>query len=301
MTEGPAILTNISCGIEPDGGRDRTLVSLQSTRLLRYRLQTGDPLRAEVFLPDAVTRMPEETIRVNDGLLRTVTLSRRDKGLHLALSLAGPTAITARARPGIPSLLLLAMDRRPLRRIAAGRCILIDPGHGGQDPGGRGPDDLLEKDRVLAAAGFLQKFLAACGFLPVLTRRTDIALAWRERLAELGGRRPAALISLHTAWYPEAATRGFAVAWLTRLGQALALRLHRAFLDCLPLPDRGVYPGPLLEAFLDAPAVLIELATISNPLEEAWLRSPAFLERVAGAIANGLLDYLGARGSLSSR
>ena len=49
---------------------------------------------------------------------------------------------------------------------------------------------------------------------------------------------------------------------------------------------------------LAQPSVAVEFATISNPVEEGWLRSSTFLKRTAVAVANGLKDYFAGEGSL---
>jgi len=75
--------------------------------------------------------------------------------------------------------------------------VFVDPGHGGDDTGAKGPRGLLEKDAVLALAGALVAELEASGLDASLTRTTDafIPLWDRARLANQAG--ADLFISLH--------------------------------------------------------------------------------------------------------
>ena len=64
-----------------------------------------------------------------------------------------------------------------LVQSAAGRVVVIDPGHGGADPGAVAASGLLEKDVTLAIALHLERLLQGAGVHVVLTRRDDTDLA----------------------------------------------------------------------------------------------------------------------------
>jgi N-acetylmuramoyl-L-alanine amidase len=99
------------------------------------------------------------------------------------------------------------------------------------------------------------------------------------------------MISLHTGVFVDRGRDGVRTSWLNEAGKPLAERIHAAMLRKLPLPDRGMGPG-LPKADLEIPAVAVEFATITNPVEEGWLRSSTFLKRAAWAVMNGVKDYL---------
>lgn len=95
----------------------------------------------------------------------------------------------------------------------AKRVVVIDPGHGGRDPGKVGTNGLREKDLTLALSKRLALVLEERGYEVHLTRSTDeyISLQERPRLAnEWKGDRPVALfLSLHANSAPPASARGF--------------------------------------------------------------------------------------------
>jgi N-acetylmuramoyl-L-alanine amidase len=98
----------------------------------------------------------------------------------------------------------------------AKRVIVIDPGHGGVDPGATGVSGVQEKDLVLSVAGTLRSALEATGkYKVVMTRDTDIFLSLKARVA--AGRREKAdlFISVHADSAPNSGARGASVYTLS--------------------------------------------------------------------------------------
>lgn len=294
-TKRTPCVTNIHCAVQKIvGGAGRSVATLQATGPVRYSLNGPGNRYPSVCLDGVCTRIPDNTIPVFDGLLDRIRLADGADRMCLSLELAHPTALAVRAIPGMPFSLNLELDRQPLWRIMRGRRILVDPGHGGEDAGGKGPIDLLEKRMTLAVTQSLADELAGLGAEAILTRSDDIYLSLRERLELAERHQTGAMISLHTAWFLDPAVAGIRVVWLNQNGQGLAQRIHAALRQKLPLPDRGLAAGTLLSG-LAQPSVAVEFATISNPVEEGWLRSSTFLQRAAVAVANGLTDFFGRR------
>jgi N-acetylmuramoyl-L-alanine amidase len=75
--------------------------------------------------------------------------------------------------------------------------IVIDPGHGGKDPGALGVAGVVEKDVVLAIALQLRDRLQAAGFDVVLTRDTDVFIPLEERTARANTERADLFVSVH--------------------------------------------------------------------------------------------------------
>ena len=77
------------------------------------------------------------------------------------------------------------------------RSIILDPGHGGEEEGARGPTGLLEKDVVLEVARRLRIHLQRRGYDVHLTRNRDVNMPLEERTAVANNRRADLFISLH--------------------------------------------------------------------------------------------------------
>ncbi len=103
-----------------------------------------------------------------------------------------PIPVEATPAADLPALAELA-PRRTIRAIA------IDPGHGGDDAGTRGPDGSLEKDVTLDIARRLRNLIESqLGLRVVLTRTSDTTVPLDERAAIANNNRADLFISLHT-------------------------------------------------------------------------------------------------------
>jgi N-acetylmuramoyl-L-alanine amidase len=104
-------------------------------------------------------------------------------------------------------------------RPAAGRLVVIDPGHGGRDPGKVGPNGLRESDVALMISQRLATVLRERGYEVHLTRTSDtfIPLAERTRLANQwqAGRAGAVFLSIHANAFTSATVRGFETFFLS--------------------------------------------------------------------------------------
>jgi N-acetylmuramoyl-L-alanine amidase len=78
-----------------------------------------------------------------------------------------------------------------------GAHIVLDPGHGGDEPGAVGPNGLVEKDLNLAVAQRTAELLREAGATVVLTRETDLRVTIATRAGIALGLRPVAFLSIH--------------------------------------------------------------------------------------------------------
>lgn len=186
---------------------------------------------------------------------------------------------------------------------AAGACVVIDPGHGGSEPGAIGPSGLKEKDVNLAIAKKVVEILQGQGYEVVLTRDGDydVDLLPRAQLAnDLGA---AAFVSIHSNASVNPGVGGTGTYTYapsgTSLGQQrddrlyLARLLQEEMVSALGLRDAGVFEenfSVLRNTVM--PAALCEVAFISNYDEERLLASDDFQRKAAEAVARGITRFL---------
>lgn len=181
--------------------------------------------------------------------------------------------------------------------------ICIDPGHGGVDPGAIGPTGLKEKDVNLAVAKQVAELLKPICTV-VMTRTTDIRLG-KDQKEDLAARVTIAeknkvdrFVSIHCNSYSDRNVRGietFAYASGGN-GEKLAKAIQTELIKATGLKDRGVkFSGNdiYVVKYTTMPAVLTEIGFISNPQEEALLKTAAFQTKVARAIAQGIANHIG--------
>lgn len=175
--------------------------------------------------------------------------------------------------------------------------IVLDPGHGGKDPGAVA-NGMQEKEITLAIAKKVAEILKANGIIVELTRDKDIYLDLTERI------KPCDIsISIHV----NAGGGQGLETWASLFNKAkesrkLAEYIHKNILAVVPFKDRGIktkksYKGNwdylfMIRKPLGVP-VLVELGFIDNPTDAQILKQEANINKIAEAIANGILEYLG--------
>jgi N-acetylmuramoyl-L-alanine amidase len=128
------------------------------------------------------------------------SLGRR-RFAKLALGLAA-TALAA------PAQARLATNNLPV--------VMIDPGHGGMDPGTIGPGGLFEKNITLATGHLLYRTLSRTGRYRVeMTRSTDVYVTLEGRVADAAAAKADLFLSLHCDHLPEEDLRGGSVFTLS--------------------------------------------------------------------------------------
>ncbi len=210
---------------------------------------------------------------------------------------------------------LLSVRHRPVS--ARPFKVMLDPGHGGVDSGAIGLSGRHEKDLVLDIAERTRQRLVQADVTVRMTREADIGVGLRERpsLAEAWGADIFVSIHLNSASNSDAngletfvltaanapstntgATNGIAYPGHRHAAanMVLAYHAHRRLLQRTGAADRGIRHARF-EALKHAtcPAILVEGGFLSHPEEEQKLLSASYRDRIAEALADGILDYAG--------
>ena len=179
------------------------------------------------------------------------------------------------------------------------KLIVIDPGHGGSDSGAV-HNGLNEKTLNLDISKRLRAILVARGWQVKMTREGDAdvfganasahdELQARCDFANTAGARM--FVSVHINSFTNSALNGTTTYFYKEADHALAEAVHRR-LASIGTADKGVRKEEFYVIHhTTMAAALIETAFLSNASDANLLRSPAFLQRVALAIADGLGDY----------
>jgi N-acetylmuramoyl-L-alanine amidase len=178
--------------------------------------------------------------------------------------------------------------------------IVIDPGHGGPDPGSSGKNGTLEKDVVLQVALKLGPILEKKGFKVIYTRKTD-KIEWSGQKEELLQRAAISnnakadlFVSIHTNASELTNIKGVETYYnrLSSKGKRAASLVQNEVVKQINLKNRGIRSENYsVLRNVNAPSILVELAYISTPAEEAILKNPQSQLRFAQGIANGVVKY----------
>lgn len=187
-------------------------------------------------------------------------------------------------------------------------CVVIDAGHGGEDPGKVGINGAKEKDINLEIAMQVKKYLEANDVKVVMTRETDEGLYqagtahkkvqdMKNRIAMIDEAEPDITVSIHQNSYPEEYVHGAQVFYYegSPHGKELAEVLQKQLVERVdPENKRQVKANDsyYLLKKTSVPIVIVECGFLSNSAEAQKLSSEEYQERIAWAIHMGILQYL---------
>jgi N-acetylmuramoyl-L-alanine amidase len=179
----------------------------------------------------------------------------------------------------------------------AGKSIIIDAGHGGKDTGAIGPKGLLEKNANLATALLLKTELEKAGATVTLTRSTDIFLELSERTDIANNSDADAFISIHSDSF-SATSNGTTTYYNASVNfngpksKTMGQFVQQNLVSVTSTYNRGVKEELFyVNRMNELPSILVEMAYISNPVEEALLASTSFRQKVAVGITKGMQAY----------
>lgn len=173
------------------------------------------------------------------------------------------------------------------------KIIVVDPGHGGSDPGAV-YSNVNEKDLNLDIALRLKQLLEESGARVLMTRESDIYVNLYTR-ADIANQVGADLfVSIHNNASTNASTSGtMTLYYPSPEKKVLAKILQKAVVETLGLPDLGISERPNLVVTRETkmPSALVEVAFMSNQKDLALLQTEEFRQRAAEGIYKGILMY----------
>lgn len=183
------------------------------------------------------------------------------------------------------------------------RLIVLDPGHGGSDPGSE-HGGMIEKVVTLQISRRVRDILVARGWQVMMTRDTDRdvykpddgavdELQARDDVANNNGAR--LFVSVHLNAYINDGPHGATVYYYKPSDLALARAVDNRIASEVGIKNDGLVKDMLYVVHhAQMPATLIEAGFDSNPDDRALLSDSAWQQKMAQAIADGIQDYAGA-------
>lgn len=234
------------------------------------------------------------TVAGNDLLLPRETVDAMARDLAPIAAAAGPTP-----RP-VPTL-EPPSDARPLtrRRDLNGVSIVVDPGHGGKDPGAVA-GATLEKTVALAVSRRVMRLLEERGARVLPTRTSDTYPSLDERVALANSKRADLFVSIHANAATSQRVRGVEVLYQGsgargRLSRGLAEAVVAAVVTETRAHNRRAKEDVRNLRVLRAtsmPAVLVEVGFLTHAEERRLLVDPAYQDRLARGIVSGIEHWV---------
>ena len=256
------------------------------------------PERLYVDLPGVWVGHDWDTpVPVGDGLLEGIRLGqfKSDRARlvldldhyqrHRVFALAGPDRLVIDVYGGQAAARLPAVSSAPPSHAPAARLpdasdqrllVVIDPGHGGDDPGAIGAQGVQEKDITLPVARALRQRLLERGFAVLMTRDADRTLSLEERTAFAEGARGDLFVSVHVNSAPRWRVQGIDTYYLDASHERHTLRVAAR--------ESGVAPSQL-------DALARTLATFR--VSEVGAQSSRLAQAVQTEIVSGVRNEYG--------
>ncbi len=353
---GPIVIPKLSVSAFATGELVRVVFEASESLPFRVQQETG---RVTVAVPRDLVDVVLQPTRLAGGIVsgvqflggrenvfavelgprfQTLKATEQEAPVRLVLELQGPPlALGERAAAAAAGAAAAApRPAHPTEVEPQVRTVVIDPGHGGENPGARGAGGSVEKDIALSIARRLRAELVnARGLSVFLTRDKDIDVELDDRTAIANNYKADLFVSIHANASRARGAKGSEVYFLSyqasdddsrRTAQlegaaeplpeatvgadlalilwdmaqaehleessALASRIQEELAVVTGSEGRGVKQAPfrvLVGAAM--PAVLVEVAFISNPDEEKLLASEAYQAKVAASLARGIERY----------
>ncbi|MGE5592907.1 MAG: N-acetylmuramoyl-L-alanine amidase [Betaproteobacteria bacterium] len=278
-------------------GLKSTRVSVKSTGLPPVKITrlTG-PHRIVMDFDDSVLDSPDSTIEVGDGTVDRIRLAQFGP-MTVRVVVDMPYYVGHCEAPRGPGPdgtwdeTAVEITRSPLYQ----KTIAVDPGHGGTDPGAIGSTGLQEKAVTLDIAKRLAAMLEEAGAKAVLTRADDVSVFLPERVKIAADARADAFVSVHANAGRTDEPAGTETLFCSNvpMSSRLAQHVQASLVKEIGRLDRGTRERPDLYVIREAkmPSCLVEVLFMSNLTEELLLIDPAFREKAARGIANGVWNY----------
>lgn len=197
-------------------------------------------------------------------------------------------------------------EGRPADRL---HCIVIDPGHGGEDGGAVSRSGFPESTYNLEISLRLNDLLNLIGYQTEMIRTNDVSVYTggdtlsqkkasdlQERVRRINKTDGAVLLSIHQNYFSDDRYSGAQVFYAGTAGsEPLAKQLQAAFTSTVnPGSNRQAKKssGIYIMEHIQCPGVLIECGFLSNAAEEVRLKDPAYQKKLCCVIATTVSQHL---------
>jgi N-acetylmuramoyl-L-alanine amidase len=177
-----------------------------------------------------------------------------------------------------------------------GKTIIVDPGHGGDDPGAMGPGGVQEKDINLKTAKYLAGYLRERGAKVYLTRKSDVRHKLKDIVDFSNRAKGDIYIGMHFNSIDNPKISGTETHYYTPQSFKLACAVHNKLLSGIRREDRGIKRTMLYTVHhTKMPAIIVEPIYMTHFQDGLLIKSKSFQKEVARDIALGVEDYFNER------
>ncbi len=287
--------------VEADGARE-TLLALpyRGQALVSPRIHRPELNLVVVDLPGARLDDAEtESVAFASGMGQA---ERTESGIRVTFVFPRAVGVQFHELPGLYRLRIVKPDIKDGR--LAGKTVVLDPGHGGSDPGAQpSTKETSEKILTLSIAKKTAERLLAAGATVLMTRETDVFVPLGDRPALANRHKADFFVSIHINSNARPNSTSGTISFYHKedaIGKLLAECLQQEIVRTSGLRGIGVWSdqriynsGFAVLRGARVPAVLLELGFINHNHDRKVMQTTEFQDAVAASIVKGLKVYLG--------
>lgn len=266
--------------------KDYTEINLTTQNYLPYKVV--EKTETKVVLEFTDTAYYGGNLTVNSVAVNDVQFENRNGNLYVTVNVPFLYKVEVNEVKTKTSITFYKTDYM-------GRVIVIDPGHGGYQPG-TVVNGVQEKDITLAVALKLRDELRASGATVYMIREDDSYMKAEERPGVAATYDPDIFVSIHINSWTTDKPKGTEVHYIEKdngISKSLAECIQNAIIEDFNTVDRGLVSDSnlVINRLSTMPSCLVEMAFLSNPSDFELLTSADFPDRMAKSIAKGILEF----------
>ncbi len=254
-------------------------------------------------------KLASQKIEIHDGKIYEIIIEETDTGCYVTVD--GSNSISYTAEKGFyktdkqtmvnPETSAPSTPPSVSGNSGGGKCVVLDAGHGGNDPGAVGYNSegtavAYESHINLAITRLLGQKLQASGINVVYTRSEDVYASLKDRTALSDNVGATLFVSVHCNSIDKPEIEGTQVYYhpASEKGTVLAKNIYSNMVSVTGLKPMNLQNGSHLYVIRStvAPAALVECAFISNEHDRNYLMSSSGQEAIATAIYQGIMATL---------
>ncbi|QEK12959.1 AMIN domain-containing protein [Crassaminicella thermophila] len=255
-------------------------------------------------VPKDKIELTSTELNIDDNMVKAINIEDEidDIYYYITIKLTDGTDYSIEANGIITDEIIIRLQNRKIGPSKyTKKLIVIDPGHGGKDPGTSNKElKLLEKDLALDTAMRLKELLEEAGFDTFITRDDDTYVGLYERPEIANGLNADAFVSVHYNYVDNKRVSGVETLYAddpVRDCKRFATMIQEEMVKGLKANDRKIQNKPQFVVIRETkmPAVIAEVAFLSNPREARLAATPAYRQKAAQALFNGIKRYFDER------
>jgi N-acetylmuramoyl-L-alanine amidase len=247
------------------------------------------------------TKCPNSPDLIWPSPIKKVILGQNNLDCRMVIYLNSPQKVTQQTinqtKTGLVFSPLTQQRHTPSKKITnqsalSGKLIIIDPGHGGRDPGAVNHKNDYEKHYTLDIAKRIKRELRLKGARAVLLRTNDTNPSLYQRVRKINQLKGDFMVSVHVNSFINQHANGTETYYYKAKEKKAAKAIQRQMVRHLGLKNNGIKHARMyVLKHTHVPGVLIEPCFMTHPKEYQQLKKPSFRTKIAKATVLGIEDY----------